>query len=204
MSATMRGRLYLVCALGLGVVGCDDPVVVGEAPPLDPVAPAPAPTPIEPVVAETASDVTLSFNEDDFVELDVRNRDPFRGFASAFRATAVRGGAVQRRVIMPDTPIEDMHLIAIVSGIARPRAMLQDSSGVGFVVSQNDYIGREEVLQSGGADSMPITLNWQVARVRPGEVVLTRTDPSAPDRPPLTRTILLHDEEEDAGQLTLQ
>ncbi len=83
--------------------------------------------------------------------------------------------------------------------------MLQDSTGVGFVVSQNDYIGREEVLQSGGSDSMPITLNWQVARVRPGEVVLTRSDPSAPDRPPLTRTILLHDEEEEAaGQLTLQ
>jgi len=52
------------------------------------------------------------------------------------------------------------------------------------------------VIQTGGAEGMPATLNWRVDRIRPSEVVLTRTDPSAPDQPPLTRSIPLHQEGE--------
>ena len=45
---------------------------------------------------------------------------------------------------------------------------------------------------------MAVTLNWRVDRIRPNEVVLTREDPTAPNRPPLTRIIPLHTEDEDA------
>ncbi len=191
--------------------GCEDEVVVGApstpaapAAPAAPVSPAPvAPgTPSAPPGAESAAEeeapsaAELSYSDDEFVELDVRNRDPFRRFVSVVRPTGDRRPA--RRVVVPQTAIDEMRLIAIVGGIARPRAMLQDSTGVGFVVTQGEYIGREEVLQAGSSDSMPVTLNWQVARIRSStrEVVLTRTDPTAPDRPPLTRVIPLYDEED--------
>ena len=86
-----------------------------------------------------------------------------------------------------------MKLIAIVTGIATPRAMLTDTSSVGHVVRRGDYIGRPEVVQAGGGEGMAVTLNWRVDRIRAGSVVLTREDPSSPDKPPLTRVIPLHE-----------
>jgi type IV pilus assembly protein PilP len=134
------------------------------------------------------------YRDADFVEADT-NRDPFRSFAALFVARPGRTEVIQREVIMPRTPIEDMRLIAIISGVANPAAMLVDRDGTGYTVHRGDYIGRAEVVHSGGEDAVPITLNWRVDRIRPSEVVLTREDPTAPNRPPLTRVIPLHEEE---------
>ncbi len=131
------------------------------------------------------------FTDEDFSELDVQNRDPFRSFAKAFKAQAA--APAQRRVLMPSTSLDEMNLIAIVTGIATPRAMLTDTAAVGHVVRRGDYIGRPEVVQTGGSEGMPVTLNWRVDRIRPGSVVLTREDPSSPDKPPLTRVMPLHE-----------
>lgn len=138
------------------------------------------------------------YTDDDFVELDIQNRDPFRSYAQAFKAQAA--APAQRRVLMPGTSLDEMRLIAIVTGIATPRAMLTDTTQVGHVVRRGDYIGRPEVIQTGGSEGMPVTLNWRVDRIRPGSVVLTREDPTAPDKPPLTRVMPLH-EGGEPGQL---
>jgi type IV pilus assembly protein PilP len=139
------------------------------------------------------------YADDDFVELDIQNRDPFRSYARAFKAQAA--APAQRRVLLPSTSLDEMKLIAIVTGIATPRAMLTDTARVGHVIRAGDYVGRPEVVQSGGSEGMPVTLNWRVDRIRPGSVVLTREDPSAPDKPPLTRVMPLH-EGGEAAQLT--
>jgi type IV pilus assembly protein PilP len=131
------------------------------------------------------------YSDDDFAELDIQNRDPFRSFAKAFKAQAA--APAQRRVLLPSTSLDEMRLIAIVTGIATPRAMMTDTSSVGHVVRRGDYIGRPEVVKTGGAEGMPVTLNWRVDRIRPGSVVLTREDPTAPDKPPLTRVMPLHE-----------
>jgi type IV pilus assembly protein PilP len=131
------------------------------------------------------------YADDDFVELDVQNRDPFRSYARAFKAQAA--APAQRRVLLPSTSLDEMKLIAIVTGIATPRAMLTDTAQVGHVIRAGDYVGRPEVVQTGGSEGMPVTLNWRVDRIRPGSVVLTREDPSAPDKPPLTRVMPLHE-----------
>jgi type IV pilus assembly protein PilP len=133
----------------------------------------------------------IVYTDDDFAELDIQNRDPFRSYAKAFKAQAA--APAQRRVLLPSTSLDEMNLIAIVTGIATPRAMLTDTSQVGHVVRRGDYIGRPEVVQSGGSEGMPVTLNWRVDRIRPGSVVLTREDPTAPDKPPLTRVMPLHE-----------
>jgi len=142
--------------------------------------------------AQGAQDLgPIIYTDDDFVELDIQNRDPFRSYAQAFKAQAA--APAQRRVLMPSTSLDEMQLIAIVTGITTPRAMLTDTAKVGHVVRRGDYIGRPEVVQSGGSEGMPVTLNWRVDRIRPGSVVLTREDPTAPDKPPLTRVMPLHE-----------
>ncbi|UCH28802.1 MAG: hypothetical protein JSV06_11055 [Myxococcales bacterium] len=152
----------------------------------------------QPEQAELAWDLgPVVYTDDDFAELDIQNRDPFRSYAKAFKAQAA--APAQRRVLLPSTSLDEMKLIAIVTGIATPRAMLTDTAQVGHVVRRGDYIGRPEVVQSGGSEGMPVTLNWRVDRIRPGSVVLTREDPTAPDKPPLTRVMPLH----EGGEPTL-
>ena len=92
----------------------------------------------------------------------------------------------------PSTSVEEMRLIAIVTGIAKPKAMLLDPAGVGHVVERGDYLGRPKVLQATGSVSM--TLNWRVDRIRENEVVLTQQDPSDPNRFALTKIIPLREE----------
>jgi type IV pilus assembly protein PilP len=134
----------------------------------------------------------LSFKDDDFVESD-HNRDPFRSYASSFGPHKLEASAEsQRSVIMPTTAVESMKLIAIISGLARPKAMLTDVQGVGYVVQRGDYIGTPKVFQTTG--SVAMTLNWRVDRIRDTEVVLTRQDPSDPSRMPLSRIISMRDE----------
>jgi len=197
-STTRWGLLSLVL-VALLAAGCDDPVQVGAAVSPGsggPSAPAPAPAAATTVDAGTpdAGHEGDGYHDEDFVEVDVQSRDPFRDFVRTFAAHT--SAAPQRRVVMPTTSIDEMSLIAIISGVPQPRAMLVDAAGLGHAVKRGDYIGRPEVIQTGGAEGMPATLNWRVDRIRPAEVVLTRADPSSPDRPPLTRSIPLHQEGE--------
>lgn len=200
-----RTRLVATILLGASLAACEqEPIVVGRAgqqvEPTPGGDPAAAPGATEPgggSGAEATPDAgveALSYRDEDFVEADT-NRDPFRSYAELFVARPARAPQVQRQVIMPRTSIEEMRLIAIISGVANPSAMLVDTDGTGHTVRRGDYLGRPEVVQSGGEDAVPITLNWRVDRIRPGEVVLTREDPTAPNRPPLTRVIPLHEGE---------
>lgn len=131
----------------------------------------------------------VTYRDEDFVESE-RNRDPFRSYMTTFQARAPE--VVQRNVVMPTTAIESMRLIAVITGVPRPKAMLVDPMAMGHVVERGMYIGRPQVIQATGSVSM--TLNWRVDRIRENEVVLTRQDPTDPTRPPLTRVIPLHEE----------
>lgn len=188
-----------VLLLMLALSGCDDePIRVGRGsqPRGAPVGPA-APGPAADADAGVDPRATLrQYRDEDFVEADT-NRDPFRNYAASFQAVATAAGpTTTRTVAMSDTSIEEMRLIAIVSGVADPRAMIVDRAGVGHTVRRGEYIGRPEIVQAGGIEELPVTLNWRVDRIRPNEVVLTREDPTAPNRPPLTRVLPLRDEQQ--------
>lgn len=205
----MTPRIILTLCCMLALAGCEEEIVV-EAPtaPVAPGAPAPgAPeAPAEPTELadpDAGAEETLAFTDEDFVELDTTNRDPFRPFIGMFVATAAERATISRDVKMGDVAIDDMKVIAIITRISPPRAMIQDPTGVGYVVRPRDFIGRPETVQVGS--DIPVQLQWQVARVRPNEVVLTRTDPTAPDRPPLTRVLPLYNEDElEAANLELR
>ena len=186
-------RLVLVLVLVLG--GCGgETITVGPPPP--PPPPSSTVTQDVPVVDETPTGPTARSSADsDFVEADT-NRDPFRTYTTLFAPHTVEPGRVQREVIMGQTAVDEMHLIAIVSGVANPSAMLVGADGTGHTVHRGDFVGRAEIVQTGGEDSIPVTLNWRVERIREDAVILSREDPTAPNRPPLTREIALHDPSE--------
>lgn len=138
----------------------------------------------------------LALDDEDFVESEL-NRDPFRSFVTLFEVKTP--DAPQRSVIMPNTAIEEMRLIAIITRVPRPKAMLVDPLGVGHVVERGDYVGRPDVVRAGGLDEVAVTLNWRVERIRSNELVLMRESP-AKDEPPTRRVIPLR-EESYAAQL---
>ncbi|MFA9470053.1 MAG: pilus assembly protein PilP [Deltaproteobacteria bacterium] len=203
MSSTIRILTHLLLVTAIGVAGCggdDDEEYVGLGLGEGKGGDAAKSQPAEQQAGAALTDLGPSvYTDDDFSELDIQNRDPFRSFARAFKAQAA--APAQRRVLLPSTSLDEMNLIAIVTGIATPRAMLTDTAKVGHVIRRGDYIGRPEVVQTGGSEGMPVTLNWRVDRIRPGSVVLTREDPTSPDKPPLTRVMPLH-EGGEAPQLT--
>jgi type IV pilus assembly protein PilP len=182
------GLGLLTCVVASCVLACEDEVqqggrgVAGGAPGASAAG-----------AARTAQvQQGLSLKDDDFVESE-RHRDPFRSFSFAARAQVAEAAPdSQRMVIMPDTAVEDMKLIAVISGLDRPKAMLVDPARVGYVVQRGDYIGKPKVFQSTG--SVAMTLNWRVDRIRDNEVVLTRQDPSDLGRPPISRIISMQDQ----------
>jgi len=54
-------------------------------------------------------------------------------------------------------------------------------------------------VQGAGASGTTYEINWRVDRIRPGDVVLVREDPSNPDVPSATRVIPLRPEEAEGS-----
>jgi type IV pilus assembly protein PilP len=142
--------------------------------------------------AASAVETKLVLKDEDFVESE-RNRDPFRAYSLTPGVAAGAEPLVdpQRPVVMADTAVEEMKLIAVVLGLPRPKAMLTDGIGVGYVVQRGDYLGKAKLLQATG--SVPMTLNWRVDRIRENEVVLTRQDPTDASHTPMSRIISMID-----------
>lgn len=181
-----RGGVMFVLCLSLGSVtsACDEPersATRGTS--------GSAPAAAAGAAAGKKAREALFYQDEDFVESPHR-RDPFRAYTATFRAKAPED--LQRRVVMPATSVEEMRLIALVTGTARPKAMLLDPGGVGHVVERGDYLGRPKVIQATGNVSM--TINWRVDRIRENEVVLTQQDPADPSRVALTKILPLNEE----------
>jgi type IV pilus assembly protein PilP len=136
----------------------------------------------------------MDFGEADFVESD-RNRDPFRTFIATFAPPeSKRVAQNQRAVILPQFSIDELKLVAIVTGGEYPRAMVVDPGGKGWVLKRGDFVGRPEVVHIGGANGADYQLNWRVDKVRDGDIVFLREDPAQPAIPPSSRVVALHPE----------
>lgn len=132
----------------------------------------------------------MEFAENDFAESD-RNRDPFRTFASVIGAEVKKVAQSQREVILPQFSLDELKLVAIVTGGDYPRAMVVDPSGKGWVIKRGDWVGRPEVVHIGGANGSDYQLTWRVEKVRDGDIVFSREDPAQPGIPPASRVISL-------------
>jgi Tfp pilus assembly protein PilP len=198
-AATRRGYSVLALALALMACGEDEPVSTTRGfEGAKPAAARPAAAAAGGAIAEGGAGTTaagprepVAYKDEDFVE-SISNRDPFKVYTTQYRADLPEGA--QRRVYMPTTAVEEMRLIAIVTGVAKPKAMLLDPVGVGHVVERGDYVGRPKVIQASG--NVAMTLNWRVDRIRENEVVLTQEDATDPTRIAMTKIIPLREEGE--------
>ena len=181
-------------AASLALVACSDNKANRAAAPPPPVARA-ASAPPDAGLSPTALK-GVEFGENEFTESD-RNRDPFRSFATMFIESNKKATVSQRAVILGQYAIDELKLVAIVTGGEYPRAMLVDPQSKGWVVKRGDFIGRPDVVHTGGQNGTDYQLNWRVDRVRDGDVVLTREDPAQPGVPPATRVLPLHAESEN-------
>ena len=134
------------------------------------------------------------FQERDFAESDV-NRDPFRSFAADLVAQAKTRVIIQRKVLVDRYSLEELKLVGLVTGNPS-RALLIDPTGLGWIAKVGDFVGKPELVHSGGPTGTDVPINWRVDRIRSSDVVFVREDPSHPEIPPTTRVIALRALEE--------
>jgi type IV pilus assembly protein PilP len=137
------------------------------------------------------------FQERDFAETEM-SRDPFRSFAGIFVTQAQSRIMVQRKVLVDHYALEELKLVGIVTR-TQPRALLTDPNGFGWVAKVGDFVGKAELVRAGGPTGVDVAVNWRVDRIRDGDVVFVREDPSHPEIPPTTRVISLRTPEEEAA-----
>ncbi|MFT3775896.1 MAG: pilus assembly protein PilP [Minicystis sp.] len=139
------------------------------------------------------------FQERDFAESDA-NRDPFRSFAADLVAQSKTRITIQRKVLVDRYALEELKLVGLVTGNPS-RALLIDPTGLGWVAKVGDFVGKPELVHSGGPTGTDVPINWRVDRIRGSDVVFVREDPSHPEIPPTTRVIALR-AVEDSGPRT--
>jgi Tfp pilus assembly protein PilP len=156
-------------------------VVVPVAPPAKTASAAPPP--IDPVVAAAQRAAALRkklLKDDDFVENDEVNRDPFHSYLRLF----IDKGSVRTRkvpAVFEKLELEELALIAIITGDSAPRAMFRDPGGLGETVKKGDYISKS------GA---------RVTRILSDRVVVEQMETNAKGEPhPVEKAILVNPDE---------
>lgn len=82
--------------------------------------------------------------EEDFAENDDTNRDPFRSYLDSWidRGGGSRAQLPQVVGIFGKYSLEELTLIAVITGDANPRAMFRDPTGLGQTVKRGDYLSK--------------------------------------------------------------
>ncbi len=195
-------RLSMVPLLAV-LVGCGDET----APPMPgaPAAPPPAAAPAPgkpgaknvPAVPSNLPPLPVrDIQERDFLESPT-SRDPFKSYADQFvvKPAAVDAAKITREVLVAKYALEELKVNGIITGGA-PRAMVTDPSGLGWILRVGDFVGKAEVLQSGGSTGTDVAVNWRVDRIRENDIVFVREDPSRPDVQATTRVLSLRTRDE--------
>jgi type IV pilus assembly protein PilP len=145
----------------------------GDKKPVRPAAPARAPAAVAPVAAAPSAPAQKP-DQPDWSYSSVGKRDPFRSFLVEIE----RGqGSLATRCSSPlgRFELEQLKLVAVVTGLEDPVAMVEAPSGVGYSVHRGNCIGK-----NGGV----------VAAVRSGEVVVSEWAIRADGARDRTQTVL--------------
>ncbi|MET0400756.1 MAG: pilus assembly protein PilP [Cystobacter sp.] len=150
--------MFISGALALSLVGCGEEEELAPPPPVarPARAEAPAEKPAEPVVA--APLYVYNYNP-------VGKRDPFRSPIDDIKKTTEGAGQGTQPLTACAEPlcqwdIDQLRLVAVVTGDANPMAMVEDPMGRGHIVRRNTRMGR-----AGG----------KVTQILRDEVVVTET-----------------------------
>jgi len=153
----MDVRTPILVAL-LTLAGCGEEI----APPPPPkAAPAPAPAPKKEAAAQTQDATKPGEAPPPTVEYaysPVGKRDPFRSVLDD------KTGPTESGQERPDCgplckwELEQLKLVAVISGVSNPLAMVEDPNGRGYIVRRGTFVGKR---------------NGKVTQIRAGEVVVT-------------------------------
>jgi type IV pilus assembly protein PilP len=162
----MNARALLATALLLSAACGDKPV-------RPPPPPAKAPTAAASVTAAPAADAKKA-EQPEWSYTSVGKRDPFRSFLSELQRG---GGSVATRCATPlgRFELDQLKLVAVVTGLEDPVAMVEAPNGVGYSVRRGACIGK-----NGGV----------VAAVRSGELVVAEWAVRADGARDRTQTVL--------------
>ena len=165
-----------------------------------PVTQGPPPPPRHGAVAAASASASsaapaMVFREDDFTASD-RNRDPFRSYMELFKNEGPTKQVAQQKVTADRFSLDELKLVAIVTGGTQPRAMFVDPEGLGWIVTLGMLVGRTETVKGTGTAGAEYDLNWKVDRIREGDVVFVRENPSG-RVPSATSVIALRPEGEE-------
>ncbi len=135
------------------IAGCDMLVDGQGTPPAQgTVAPAKAPPAAKAEQPEELEEIDEPV--DDYTYNPIGKRDPFRSFLSLGN----RGRDPIPRTPLQKFELDEYQLVGIVWGVERPRALVEDPQGVGYVMEIGTYIGK----------------NWgKVTQISPSEVMVT-------------------------------
>jgi len=162
MITSTTTRVLVPALLALALVACGE----DEAPP--PAAPTPGGAKKKADAAPVAAVAQV-----DYVYTSVGKRDPFRSFGEPTPgpqgpSTGPEAGPeCTEPLCLMD--LDDLNVVAVVSGDSNPLAMVEDAKHVGFIVRRNTRIGKQggKVIQilrdcivvlsfvSGGPDGKP-------------------------------------------------
>jgi type IV pilus assembly protein PilP len=165
----MIARAMLLLALAGALAACGDkkPAPAGAAG-------AKAAAAVAAGAAPAADEAPTKAPEAEWVYSSVGKRDPFRNFLSELSAS---GGGLTTRCATPlgRFELEQLKLVAIVTGLEDPVGMVEAPSGVGYSVRRGACIGK-----NGGV----------VEAVRSGELVVSEWAVRADGSRDRTRTVL--------------
>lgn len=199
MKAVLTTSLLMVVLVGCGEDLPPAPPAASGAAPAQPGEAQAAPRadgkkgPVEP--ADLPPLPVPDINERDFLE-GPTNRDPFKDFADVFapKPTLADTKTVQRDVLVAKYALEELKVSGIVSGAAA-RVLVTDPAGVGWVLRVGDFVGRSEVIRSGGTGGGEVAVNWRLDRIRENDIVFVRETPD-PSAPATTRVLSLRTQDE--------
>lgn len=176
----MSHRIPILAAV-LALASCGDP------PPPEPAA-APAPKPAQAQAqkkAETAERPADAPPPLEYAYSPVGKRDPFRSVLDdAKQASADTDGTRPDCGPLCKWELEQLRLVAVVSGVSNPLAMVEDPNGRGYIVRRGTFVGKR---------------NGKVTQIRSGEVVVTEIYKDQMGKPHVNPVPIRLPEDKQAG-----
>lgn len=191
-------RSTILATLLALVVGCneDAPATPGGA---ESASPSPSASgSADAKAAKAAEPPPVVLTEADFIESD-ESRDPYREYTSLFiRPVDEVSREIGRKVKAPMFALDELKLVGIIAS-SSDRAMLVDPKGYGWILYTGDFVGKAELISTGGTESQEVPVNWKVDRIRGADVVFVREDPARPQIARTTRVLPLYPVGESHG-----
>ncbi|HEY3449216.1 MAG TPA: pilus assembly protein PilP [Myxococcales bacterium] len=153
----MAVRIPILVAL-LVLAGCGEEVAT-------PATPSPKPAPAQAKKAAPAQDAAKQQPEAaaavptiEYAYSPVGKRDPFRSALDEKQSTTDTGQERPDCGPLCKWELEQLRLVAVISGVSNPLAMVEDPNGRGYIVRRGTFVGKR---------------NGKVTQIRAGELVVT-------------------------------